>query len=213
MSNLILNPNTYFTKNIYVTTIQLSNNTTINITNMSIAGDISATTINTSALSTNTINTKNSTLINFNPIYNNSTKILNSIGYTGLSSTDSSYKVLYSSLTTKQTQMTITGLPAGVYIFHYLYQIYTATSTITGGIYNIYDYLDNTTTNTTILKKGRTLNVDFLNQDGNIHETTFGVLTSASNTVTFSLHCTHFGTATGFNLNFWLFNIRYTRLA
>ena len=207
--SLIFKENTYFTKNIYVNTIDISNTPILYLNNMSLNGDISTNNVNVSDISTNTITT-NSTLLNIGPIYNNSTKLANSIGY--YNTTSNTVTVNYTAITTKQSQISISSIPAGVYIFNYSYVITTANTT-TGIIMNVYEYLDSIVNSVpiNIIQKGKSIVYETIATTGNQNETTFGVLTEASNQITFSLHCTNFNT--GLTVQFSNFAIRYTRLA
>ena len=206
--SLIFKENTYFTKNIYLNTIDISNTPILYLNNMSLNGDISTNNVNVSDISTNTI-TNNSTLINIAPIYNNSTKIANSIGF--YNTTSNTVSVNYTALTTKQSQISISSVPAGVYIFNYSYVITTATTT--GIIMNVYEYLDTVANSVTtnIIQKGKSIVYETVGTTGNQNETTFGVLTEASNQIVFSLQCTNYNT--GLTVQFSNFAIRYTRIA
>jgi hypothetical protein len=207
--SLIFKENTYFTKNIYVNTIDISNTPILYLNNMSLNGDISTNNVNVSDISTNTITT-NSTLLNIGPIYNNSTKLANSIGY--YNTTSNTVTVNYTAITSKQSQISISSVPAGVYIINYSYVITTSTTT-SGIIMNVYEYLDTiaNSVTTNIIQKGKSIVYEVIGTTGNQNETTFGVLTEASNQIVFSLQCTNYNT--GLTVQFSNFAIRYTRLA
>lgn len=209
MSNLVFNENTYFTKNIFLNKIDILNQPILNINNMSVTGNISINNVNVPALNTAAIATNNSTLINISPTYNNTTKIQNSIGYFNTASNTTT--VNYTALTSKQQQISISSIPAGVYIIDYSYNITTLTNT--GMIMNVYEYLDNFANNVTtnIIQKGKSIVYDSVGASGNQNETTFGVLTEATNTIIFSLQCTNYNS--GLTVQFKNFFLRYTRLA
>lgn len=210
MSYLVIN-NAYFIKNIYVSTINMLNTTILNITNLSVTGNISVNSIYVSSnLNTVGINTQNTNLIQFNnPIFNNSTiKTANSIGYTNIVLNSVNYTL--SEISSKKTPITITGLSNGVYVFDYSYNILSNSTTAI--IYQLYEYIDNTTTSANLLTKGNTLIFSSsVNTNGNQYHTTYGVLTNSSNTVTFSIFC-NVVSATP-NINFTNFYLRYTRIA
>jgi hypothetical protein len=208
MSYLVIN-NAYFTKNIYVSTIDISNTLFLNITNMSVTGDISMnTTYVSSKLNTNTISTKNNGLIQFNnAIINSATKTSASIGFTNIVTNSVNYTLL--TIATKQTPITISSLPAGVYAFDYSYNILSNSNTAT--LFQLYEYIDNTTTNANLLTKGNTLIFSSsVNTNGNQYNSTYGVLTSPTNTITFSILCSVVSPPT---INFTGFYFRYTRIA
>jgi hypothetical protein len=209
MSILPINKDTYFRQNIYLTTINIGTKPFINIKNMSVNGDISMNSLHvTNTLNTPLLKSNKNTLIQFNnPIYNNSTKTSTSIGYS-VSVNNNTTTYTMSALGSKVTPITVTGLPAGVYIFTYYYNIGLIVPFVYVTIYQLYNYIDNITTGANLLTK----NVSLIHgQNINQADTTYGVLTGASNTITFGISC--LGATNNNNFTFNTFNLRYTRLA
>ena len=204
MSVTIINKDTYFRENIYVSTINLSSKPFLNIPNMSVNGDISTNNVYTNRLSTPTLSANNNSLIQFNDtVFNNSTKITTSIGHIFAASSSTNYTL--TTISTKTTIMTITGLPAGVYIFNYSYIIVSNPNTTF--LYQLFEYIDNTTPTTNLLTKDTQVRTF----SGLHYHVTYGILTSATNTVTFSLMCNNYSAF--ITVNFSSFNLQCTRIA
>lgn len=204
MSVTIINKDTYFRENIYVSTINLSSKPFLNIPNMSVNGDISTNNVYTNRLSTPTLSANNNSLIQFNDtVFNNSTKITTSIGNIFAASSSTNYTL--TTISTKTTIMTITGLPAGVYIFNYSYIIVSNPNTTF--LYQLFEYIDNTTPTTNLLTKDTQVRTF----SGLHYHVTYGILTSATNTVTFSLMCNNYSAF--ITVNFSSFNLQCTRIA
>jgi len=204
-----MSPTSYFTKNIYVTTINLSSQVCLNIQNISVNGDISTNTIYNTSLYISTLSS-NSNLISINPTKIIQTDISSNIGHYSNYIVNNTTPYTHSQITSKTTVLTIPNIPAGVYIFTYFYEIALITDIWYKCIYNLYEYIDNTTTSTNLLKKGRTILSD-LSVTGNTYETTFATLTSATNTLTLSLQSTNYGS--GVSVTFSRFVFTYTRIA
>ena len=210
MSNLIINT-AYFTQKVFVTNINLATKPFLNITNMSVTGDISINNVTiTGALTPAALNI-NATKLDFNyNVVNNSTKIASSIGYSASVTSATTYTLLNISVT-KQTPITITGLNAGAYIFDYSYNINPTSKNVT--LYQLYEYIDNSANNitTNILTKNNTFTfTSAFTGTGNQYNTTYGILTGTTNTVTFSLYCNVASTFP--DVNFTGIYLRYTRI-
>lgn len=208
MSVLPINKDTYFTQNIYVTRIDISTKPFLNIANMSITGNVSIDNLNINkTLNTTSLKSNTNSLIQFNtPIYSNTTKTENSIGYSNNVTNATTYTI--SQLVSKVTIITVSGLPAGVYAFSYYYNIGLTVPLTSVTLYQVYNYIDNTTTSTNLLTKNASL---IHSKSVNQIDTTYGVLTEASNTITFSLSC--LASAINNTFTFNSFNLRYTRIA
>lgn len=209
MSNLIINT-AYFTQKVFVTNINLATKPFLNITNMSVTGDISINNVTiTGALTPAALNI-NATKLDFNyNVVNNSTKIASSIGYSASVTPATMYTLV--TITSKKTPITIIGLNAGAYIFDYSYSINPNSNNVT--LYQLYEYIDNSANNitTNLLTKNNTFTfTSAFTGTGNQYNTTYGILTGTTNTVTFSLYCiiTSAFPTVGFS-NFYL---RYTRI-
>ena len=210
MTTTIINKETYFRQNIYVTTINIGSKPFLNIPNMRVVGDVSMNSITIGALTTASLDVKNNTTLNFNyNVVNNSTKIATSIGYTNIVTSATSLSII--PLSSKSTRITQTNIPAGVYIFDYSYNLNCNGTSVV--LNQLYDYIDNTTTGTNIYTKNNTFSfTSVTTYTGINYNTTFGVLTSALNTITFSVgNVVSSGTSTGTTLN--NFYLRYTRIA
>lgn len=209
MSILPINKDTYFRQNIYLTTINIGTKPFVNIKNMSVNGDISMNSLRiTNTLNTPLLKSNKNSLIQFNsPIYNNSTKTSTSIGYS-VSVNNNTTTYTMQAIASKVTPITVTGLPAGVYIFTYYYNIGRTDPVVYVTINQLYNYIDNTTTGANLLTKNVTL---IHAQNINQVDTTYGVLTGASNTITFGISC--FAPTNNNTFTFNTFNLRYTRIA
>jgi hypothetical protein len=207
MSNLIINT-AYFTQKVFVTSINLATKPFLNITNMSVTGDISINNVTIiDVLRPAELQIQNATKLDFNYyVNNNSTKIASSIGYSASATSATSYTL--TNLTTKQSVITISNLNAGVYIFDYSYNINHNSNNVV--LYQLYEYIDNTTTTTNLLTTNNTLTFTST-YNGNKYNTTYGILTSATNTVVFSIMCNVVSTSP--TVNFTGFYLRYTRIA
>jgi hypothetical protein len=211
MTTTIINKDTYFRQNIYVSTINIGSKPFLNIPNMRVNGDVSMNSITIGALTTNTLNVQNNTTLNFNyNIVNNSTKSATSIGYTNIlrSATAIGPAPLVNGAATAITK---TNIPAGVYIFDYSYNVISTGVSFT--IHQLYEYINNTTTNTNIITLNNTFHfTSNPTYTGTKYNTTFGVLTATSNTITFSVgNLTTTGSSSNLSLN--NFYLRYTRIA
>jgi hypothetical protein len=211
MTTTIINKDTYFRQNIYVTTINIGSKPFLNIPNMRVVGDVSMNSITIGALTTAALNVQNNTTLNFNyNVVNNSTKSATSIGYTNIVTSATTINI--NSLNVSSIRITQSNIPAGVYIFDYSYNIiYNGTNLV---IHQLYDYINNTTTNTNIYRQNNTFTFTSATQpySGNNYNTTFGVLTSALNTITFVVgEVVSSGTSSNTTLN--NFYLRYTRIA
>ena len=209
MYNLIINT-AYFKQKVFVTNINLARKPFLNITNMSVTGDISINNVTIiDLLRPAELQIQNATKLDFNYyVNNNSTKIASSIGYSASATSATSYTL--TNLTTKQSVITISNLNAGIYIFDYSYNINPNSNNVV--LYQLYEYIDNTTTSTNLLTKNNTLTfTNTFTSSGNQYNTTYGILTSATNTVVFSIMCNVVSTTP--TVNFSGFYLRYTRIA
>jgi hypothetical protein len=211
MTTTIINKDTYFRQNIYVTTINIGSKPFLNIPNMSVIGNIDISNVTIGALTTSGLTMQNATNLNFNyNVVNNSTKLATSIGYTNIVTSATTINI--NSLNISSIRITQSDIPAGVYLFDYSYNIiYNGTNLV---LHQLYDYINNTTTATNIYKQNNTFTFTSATQpySGNHYNTTFGVLTSALNTITFVVgDIVSSGTSTGTTLN--NFYLRYTRIA
>jgi hypothetical protein len=152
MSNLIINT-AYFKQKVFVTSINLAKKPFLNITNMSVTGDISINNVTIlDVLTPSELQIQNATKLDFNYyVNNNSTKIASSIGYSASATSATNYTL--TNLTTKQSVITISNLNAGVYIFDYSYNINHNSNNVV--LYQLYEYIDNTTTTTNLLTKNK----------------------------------------------------------
>ena len=210
MSNLIINT-AYFTQKVFLTNINLATKPFLNITNMSVTGDISINNVTiVDRLAPSGLQIQNATKLDFNyNVVNNSTKIASSIGYSA-SATSATIYTLNDISMNKQSAITISNLNAGVYMFDYSYNINPNSNNVT--LYQLYEYIDNTTTTTNLLTKNNTFTfTNAFTGNGNQYNTTYGILTSATNTVIFSIMCSVVSSTP--TVNFSGFYLRYTRIA
>ena len=214
-SLLRFNETTYFTKNIYVNTIDISSTAVLNIANMSITGDVSVNNVivttdnNLNALSSNNLININSPIL-YNKLYNT----INSNNYINYTQnyTISNVENLTTSTIVPYSSTNIT-LPNGIYIFSYNYNL-TQTTSNNNWVNNLEEYIYNTVNGVSTLIIKNSIYCKLINNAGwafPFNSNTWHVLTETSNTLSLNFKLMNLtGTAT---LRIYNINFIVTRIA
>jgi hypothetical protein len=215
--SIIFNDNIYFTKNLYLTTINMNDNSILRLTNTSITGDVSVNNINImGTLSVNSLNSSTN-LINI------STRILPTNLYNTINSTNyinytQSYQLpnvtsLQTSTTTPYTTTNII-LPNGIYIFSYSYGIIQVSAT-THWVNILEEYIYNKigSTSTIIVKNTHYARLAFgVGFRYRANNNAWCVLTDTVNTISLNFKLVHIGEGiTSINIDQIIFVV--TRIA
>jgi hypothetical protein len=212
---LRFNENTYFTKNIYVNTIDISSTRVLNINNMSITGDVSVNNvIVTNNNNLNALSSNNLININLPILYNKLYNTINSNTYINYTQnyTISSVENLTTSTTVPYSSTNIT-LPNGIYIFSYNYAL-TQTTANNNWVNNLEEHIYNTINSVSTLIIKNSIHCKLImgaNWGFPFNSNTWHVLTEPSNTLSLNFKVMNLtGTAT---LRIYNINFTVTRIA